>query len=148
MINITKYKVELVKESGKRYNIEKTISSPEDCKNAFNEIFNLENQAEEALVMLALDTKNSIIGAFEVSRGSVNASIVHPREVFKRLLVVNATRFVIAHNHPSGSPAPSQDDLNITKRLKNASEILGIEMLDHIIIGENNHRSFKADGLL
>ena len=139
---ITKYRLELVKESSKIYEVDK-ISSPTDVRDYIEQVFKLSIQAEEVMVMLVLDTKNNVIGAFEVSRGSLNASIVHPREVFKRALLLNGASIIVAHNHPSGDPTPSKEDVDITKRLVEGGDILGITVLDHIIIGDNRYRSLK-----
>lgn len=134
---ITKYRLELVKESSRIYDVEGKISSPLDVKNYIEEIFRLSNQAEEVMVMLVLDIKNNVIGAFEVSRGSLNASIVHPREVFKRALLLNGASIILAHNHPSGDTTPSKEDIKTTRRLVEGGDILGINVLDHLIIGDN-----------
>jgi DNA repair protein RadC len=83
-----------------------------------------------------------------VSIGSLNQSIVHPREVFKTALLSNAAAILLLHNHPSGDPAPSQEDLAITRRLIECGDILGIRVLDHIIIGEDCFKSFSEDGLM
>ena len=139
---ITKYRLELVKESSKIYEVDK-ISSPSDVRDYIEQVFKLSIQAEEVMVMLVLDTKNNVIGAFEVSRGSLNASIVHPREVFKRALLLNGASIILAHNHPSGDPTPSREDVDITKRLVEGGDILGINVLDHLIIGDNRYRSLK-----
>ena len=97
--------------------------------------------------LITLDTKNNITGIFTVSTGSLNASIVHPREVFKRAVLQNAASIIICHNHPSGDPTPSQEDINTTKRIYDAGKILGIELLDHIIIGDNDYISLKERGV-
>ena len=89
--------------------------------------------------MLAIET---------VSVGSLNSSIVHPREVFKNPLKRSAAALVLVHNHPSGDPAPSREDLDVTKRLVEAGKILGIEVLDHIIIGDQRYISLKEEGLI
>ena len=120
---ITKYRLELVKENSKIYEVDK-ISSPSDVRDYIEQVFNLSSQAEEVLVLLVLNTKNNVIGAFEVSRGSLNASIVHPREVFKRALLLTGASIIIAHNHPSGDPTPSKEDVEITKRLVEGGNIL------------------------
>jgi len=145
---ITKYRLELVKESSKIYEVEGKISSPTDVRDYIEQVFKLSSQAEEVLVLLVLDTKNNVTGAFEVSRGSLNASIVHPREVFKRALLLNGASIIIAHNHPSGDPTPSKDDVDITRRLVEGGDVLGITVLDHIIIGDNRYRSLKEMNLI
>ena len=146
---IVKYRLELVKESSKVYEVESKISSPRDVADYIEQVFKLSIQAEEVMVMLVLDTKNKVVGAFEVSRGSLNSSIVHPREVFKRALLLNGASIIVAHNHPSGDTTPSREDVNVTKRLVEGGNILGINVLDHIIIGDNGrYRSFKENLLI
>ncbi len=85
---------------------------------------------------MTLNTKNNITGINVVSIGSLNSSLVHPREVFKAAILGNAAAIILAHNHPSGDPSPSPEDLEITRRLVEAGKILGIEVLDHVIIGD------------
>lgn len=146
---IVKYRLELVKESSKVYEVESKISSPSNARDYIEEVFKLSIQAEEVMVMLVLDIKNNVIGAFEVSRGSLNASIVHPREVFKRALLLNGASIMLAHNHPSGDPSPSKEDVDITRRLVEGGDILGITVLDHLIIGDNGrYRSFREAQLI
>ena len=82
-----------------------------------------------------------------MSTGSLNSSIVHPREIFKRAVLQNAASIIICHNHPSGDPTPSQEDINTTKRIYDAGKILGIELLDHVIIGDNKYTSLKEKGV-
>ena len=134
---ITKYRLELVKESSKVYEVESRISSPRDVSEYIEQVFKLSIQAEEVMVMLVLDTKNNVIGAFEVSRGSLNASIVHPREIFKRALLLNAASIILAHNHPACSLKPSESDINLTKNIKKSLEVFDISILDHIILNDN-----------
>ena len=98
-------------------------------------------------MMFTLDTKNKIIGAFGVSRGALNSSLVHPREVFKRALLSNAASIMLAHNHPSGDPTPSSEDKATTKRLVEAGDIIGIRVLDHIIIGEDSFTNIGDMGI-
>ena len=81
-------------------------------------------------------------------RGTINTSLVHPREVFKRALLNNASNIMVAHNHPSGDPNPSKEDIQITERLKEAGNLLGINLLDHIIVGEDKYISLKEKGVL
>jgi DNA repair protein RadC len=95
-----------------------------------------------------LDTKNKIIREEVVSVGSLTASIVHPRDTFKAAIRESAAAVIFIHNHPSGDTKPSQEDILLTRRLVQAGEVLGIQVLDHIIIGDGNHFSFKDSGLL
>ena len=146
---ITKYKLELVKESSKVYEVESKVSSPSGVRDYLEQIFKLSIQAEEVAVILVLDSKNNVIGAFEVSRGSLNTSTVHPREVFKRAFLLNGSSIILAHNHPSGDVTPSKEDINITRRLVDGGKLLGVELLDHVIVGEDgDFMSFKQDELL
>lgn len=100
----------------------------------------------ERFVTLILDNKHNLIGVEEVSVGTLTAALVHPREVFKALLLANAAAFVVAHNHPSGDPTPSREDLEITRRLREVADLFGIRMLDHVIIGRDRYVSFVDDG--
>jgi DNA repair protein RadC len=98
---------------------------------------------------LALSTKNRLLRMVEVSVGSLNASIVHPRELFKEAVRISAASIVVVHNHPSGDPTPSGADLQLTRRLAKAGEVLGIELLDHIVIGDGGaHTSMRHMGVL
>lgn len=95
-----------------------------------------------------LNTRNSVLSVDLVSVGTLNASIVHPREVFGRALELSAAALILAHNHPSGETDPSQDDLAITKRLSEAGRILGIDVLDHVILANGSWTSLKEEGHL
>jgi len=123
-----------------------TIHSPIDAVIILQPM--LEDCDREKFIALLLDIKNHVVAANTVSIGTVNASLVHPREIFKVALLCNASAVILAHNHPSGNPTPSHEDIDITNRLKKAGEILGIEVLDHIIIGDNTWTSFKEKGLI
>lgn len=142
---ITFQKLAIVKEERKRYSLEQPfIQSPTAAADAFQVIFELENAAEEMFCALFLNTKNKIIGAAEISHGTLNAAVVHPRELFKMALFHNAAAVIIGHNHPSGNPQPSHEDALILKKLKEAGEMLDIHILDQIIIGEaGNFYSFS-----
>jgi DNA repair protein RadC len=96
----------------------------------------------EKFIVLLLNAKHIPIGVNTVSVGSLTASIVSPREVFKPAIVGNAAAVLLAHNHPSGDPAPSPEDIELTKRLRDAGELLGIRVLDHVILGDGRHYSF------
>ena len=106
----------------------------------------LKDYTREHFYSIALNSRNYSIA--EVSIGSLDASIVHPREVFIEAIKNKASSIIFAHNHPSGNPEPSEDDLEMTKRLVRAGEILGIDVVDHIIVAQNSYLSFKEKGLL
>ena len=106
----------------------------------------VKDKAKEHFKLILLNPRNKIIGISTISVGTLNASLVHPREVFKDAIVHSAASVVLAHNHPSGDPEPSEDDLKITKKLVESGKILGIEVIDHIIIGKNDYYSFRAKG--
>ena len=98
--------------------------------------------------VIPLTGKNHIIGINLVSMGSLTSSVVHPREVFKPAILASAARVILVHNHPSGDPTPSYEDKEITKRLKDAGDILGIGVMDHVIIGNGEYYSFADKGML
>jgi DNA repair protein RadC len=108
----------------------------------------LMKETKEMFLTLHLDGKNRIICMDLVSIGSLNQSIVHPRHVFQTALISNAAAIICVHQHPSGDPAPSTEDIAITRRLKEAGEIMGIKTLDHIIIGDGQYLSFVERGLI
>ena len=111
MINISFLNLKVVKEKSSRYDVQRKISSPNDIYEVAVKVLKADEQAEENLWLITLDTKNNITGIFEVSRGSLNSSIVHPREIFKRAVMQNASSILIIHNHPSFDPAPSSEDI-------------------------------------
>lgn len=148
MNKLNLYNLQLIKESTIKYSTSSKITSPKDAADIFTNAINLDKKAEEYLYMIALGTKNDVLGCMEISHGSINSSIVHPREVFKRALLLNSVSIIIAHNHPSGNTTPSKEDINITQRLKECGNILGIELMDHLIVGDNTFLSFKEKGML
>ncbi len=108
----------------------------------------LRDLKKEVFKCVLLDTKNRVIRDDEVSAGSLQASIVHPRETFKAAIRESAAAVIFIHNHPSGDTRPSQEDILLTKRLVHAGEVLGIQVLDHIIVGDSLHFSFRDNGLI
>ncbi|MGG4268034.1 RadC family protein [Peribacillus simplex] len=122
------------------------IRSPEDGANYCMEEMRFLSQ--EHFVCLYLNTKNQVLQKTTVFIGSLNASIVHPREVFKEAFRRSAASIICLHNHPSGDPSPSREDIEVTKRLVECGKIIGIEVLDHIIIGEHKYVSLKEKGYL
>lgn len=112
-----------------------------------------QSEEQEVLYVLTLDSKLRLTGCTEVSRGLINQTLVHPREVFRLAVMLNAAHIVLAHNHPSGDPKPSPDDIRSTREIQEAGEVLGIPLLDHVIIGRpmaaNRHgfTSLKQTGI-
>lgn len=98
---------------------------------------------QEVFKVIFLDTKNSVLGIKEVFKGTLNSSVVHPREVFAAAIKKQCASIIVSHNHPSGDVSPSKEDINITIRLKEAGDILGIKLLDHVIIGDGRYKSLK-----
>lgn len=137
--------IKMIKESSVLY-ANRKIATPEDCAILVKHL--LEDSDREKLVVCCLNTKNEPTSISTVSIGSLNSSIVHPREVFKTAILSNAASIIIAHNHPSSNPTPSKEDINITDRLKEAGKIIGIELIDHLIICKENFLSLKEKGYL
>jgi DNA repair protein RadC len=120
------------------------INSPEDV---YRRLYpTMRESKKEHFVELCLDTKNQVIREDTISIGSLNANVVHPREVFRTALIESAAHIIVAHNHPSGDPTPSREDIDITKKLVETGKIMGIDVLDHVIIGDCRHFSMKEAG--
>lgn len=135
-------------ELGKRIYTKKQARLLLSPKNVWNEMKEIRSQKKEYFVVFFLDVRNQIIRQETVSIGSLNASLVHPREVFEPAIKYLAAQILIAHNHPSGDPSPSPEDLEITKRLCEAGKILGIEIIDHVIVATTKFLSLKSKNLL
>lgn len=120
------------------------VCNPLDIAVFAKEILKLDILAEEYSYALGLDTKNKILGLFCISHGTVDTSFMTPREIFIRLLLCGAVSYVVIHNHPSGDTSPSTSDDLITRRISEASDLMGIKLLDHIIIGDNYY-SYKEN---
>lgn len=112
-----------------------------------NTIFRVDRKAEEYVYILGMNTKCKVVGAFLLSKGTIDSSIVVPRDIFIRLCLCGAGGFIMVHNHPSGSVNPSEEDVYATKRIKECADLMGIKFLDHIIIGDGYY-SFKEYGRL
>ncbi len=121
------------------------VKSPEDVVSIVKS--QLKGKKKEHFLVLCLDTRNNVINCRAISMGSLDTSIVHPREVFKEAISSSAASVILVHNHPSGDPGPSKEDIELTKRLAKAGEIMGIEVLDHIIVCDKSHSSLKAKNL-
>lgn len=122
-----------------------TMISPQTVVDFARAVIDFDRDQEQ-LIVLILDGKNRIKAHFQVSTGTLNASLVHPREVFRPAIISAAAAIILVHNHPSDDPAPSQPDKEITQRVKNAADIIGINLLDHIIITETEYYSMKERG--
>jgi DNA repair protein RadC len=122
------------------------FTSPRQVFDYFHHEFR--DSRKEYFLTLLLDGKNRIIRRVQISEGSLNQSIVHPREVFAPAVKESAAAVILIHNHPTGDPAPSSEDIAITRRLREAGDIMGIKVLDHIIIGDGEFLSFVERGLL
>lgn len=156
MARMTKYTTKLTED--KRIILEKEVSinypgqtffikSPEDIAIIGRDYMHIHEESEEYMHMICLNTKNRVIGVFEISHGNVNSSIVGTREIFQKALLANAVSIVLMHNHPSGDPSPSREDIEITKRMVEAGKILGVQVLDHLVIGDQ-YVSLKEKGYM
>lgn len=123
-----------------------SIGSPEDAASILLPILSYENQ--EKFLTILLNSKNNVLGIKLISKGSLNSSVVHPREVFYEAIINHSASIICAHNHPSGDPTPSKEDLNLTSTLAEAGKFIGIPVTDHIVIGGSAYFSFKERGYL
>ena len=122
------------------------ISSPMDAADLVRE--DMKFLKQEVLKLIMLNTKNCVLFTKDIFIGGLNSSIVHPREIFSEALRFNSASIIVCHNHPSGDPSPSDEDINITLRLKECGRLMGIELIDHIIIGGNSYVSLKEKGII
>lgn len=139
--------VEMAKRLANRMRAEPvTVSSPGDAAGLVME--EMRHYLREHFRVVLLDTKNKVLGIEEISIGSLNTSLVHPREVFRPAVKKACASVILVHNHPSGDPTPSREDLDVTRRLCEAGRLVGIEVIDHIVIGDGRFVSFREKGLL
>lgn len=122
------------------------ISSPQEAAELVRDDMRLLKQ--EVLKLIMLNTKNCVLFTKDIFIGGLNSSIVHPREIFSEAVRFNSASIIVCHNHPSGDPTPSDEDINITLRLKECGKLMGIELIDHIIIGGNSYVSLKEKGII
>ena len=142
MFKIPQYKIQLVRESSALYETHR-VDCPDNAAAIITQY--LDHPDREHLVALLLDVKNNVIGINTVSIGSVTATVVHPREIFKPAILANATGIILAHNHPSGDVTPSKEDDKTTRKINEAGKLMDIPMLDHIIVSHdaNYYYSYK-----
>lgn len=138
----------LIREKEVFYDVEEAISSPDIVHRLMVQLFGLDKRAEEFMYLIALNTKSYPLGFFEISHGTVNATVISPREIFIRALLSGATNIIICHNHPSKNPTPSMEDIAVTKRIKEAGELVGISLLDHVIVGGRTYCSIKEKAII
>lgn len=149
MITINIYTIKQFKEMSGQYELDsKVIRSPQNAYEIVEAVLDLKHESVERFGILTLTTKNAVAGLHVLSMGSLNASIVHPREVFKAALLNNADSIICFHNHPSGDPTPSDEDVKLTKRLMDAGDLIGIEVMDHIVHGYERYISLKEQGFI
>jgi DNA repair protein RadC len=137
------FELKIVRERRQGYGTVRRVRDAAQVYEAFRDEFGRLDR--EMFVALLLDGKNQVLGFNIVSIGSLTAALVHPREVFKPVILANAAAVILLHNHPSGSPEPSAEDRALTERLERAGELLGIRVLDHVIVGDGQYRS-KGQG--
>lgn len=156
MARVTKYKTRLT-EDGKVAlekelsvncpEIERKLTSPDKVDRLARDFLRMHEEPEEHVYMLCLNNRNVLTAVMDISYGTVNSSLLHPREVFQKALLANAVSIILMHNHPSGDANPSKEDIDTTKRIAEAGKVVGVEVLDHIVIGRYFF-SLKANGLM
>ena len=138
------YRCSLIKEKSIKYG---KVTMPEAVVEIMRGL-GCDAWSEEYMYLICLDVSGQVAGIHEVSHGTANASICSPRDIFKRALVNNAVGIILAHNHPSGDPTPSDTDVVTAKKVTEAGKLLDIKVLDHIILGDNRYYSFQANELM
>lgn len=137
-------RVSVVRDGGAEYS--KQIKKSTDLSELLNLL--LRDEVNEVLIAIHLNIKNAVVGYHEVSRGGVSGASATPADIFRPALLSGASRIILSHNHPSGDPKPSAEDIAFTSRVKNAGDLLGIQLLDHIIVGEHEYFSFTDHDLM
>jgi len=143
---VSSFRLALIRETAAPTLPSTVVSCPADLGQQFFTLF--KGKDREHFIVLALDARNRLIGHNTVAIGSLSACVVHPREVYKFAILANAHALILCHNHPSGDPSPSQDDIDLTRRLMRVGEEVGIEILDHLIFGHTQWLSFRERGLV
>lgn len=138
-MNIVKNKLILVKEQEVEY--KEKIRCMEDLIDFIKDVIKIEQEPEEVLYLITLSNANQIHSFMEVARGTINCCNFHEADIYKRVLLSNCRKFILVHNHPSGIAKPSLDDRKVTADMKKSSKLLGLNFLDHIVIGDNCYTS-------
>ena len=147
MKEYAKYELQLIKKEVMRTNEKYFAHDPDSIYRYLIDVCSMDVLTKEHFIAAALSAKGEIIGHSVISIGDLSSSIVHPREVYQFAIMMNAASIIIAHNHPSGDPEPSEEDIRVTERLRECGEILGIKCVDHIVIGDDAYRSFMMMNL-
>lgn len=140
----TKYEIQMVKSEVKETKVKYYAYDSDSVYRFLLDFCEMDKMTKEHLIELALSAKGEIIGYHIVAVGDLTGAIVHPREVFQFAIIANAASIIVAHNHPSGDPSPSINDIAITKRLKEAGKLIGIKLLDHLVIGEHGYETISV----
>ena len=125
-----------------------TLNNPELIFNFLNKYLRLGKSTEEYVYLMCFDTKSHPLGLFEISHGTVNSAVLSPREIYMKALLCGAANIIMVHNHPSGDPEPSREDLHMTARIRDAGALIGITLMDHLVMGDQSFVSMKERGLL
>lgn len=143
-----KYDVRLVQEHSGRYDLDKKITSSTQAAEICKKLYDMSDLSYEKMVMLTLNTRNQVVGCFEVGRGTVDEATIYPREILTRALLTNAKAVILAHNHPADSTNPSEADVNVTRKVEDVLKMVDIRLLDHIIVAHDKTYSMADDGIL
>ena len=143
-MEVYKYGIKLVREERREYRTTPFITKPELVVKVFNDMLSMNDQPDEVFALMTLDSAGKATGVFEVNRGEINQCAVSISGLFKRTLLMNCNRIIVAHNHPSGNLNPSSSDDRLTEGIVKAGKLLGVKVLDHVIIGSNDYFSYKA----
>lgn len=146
-MRITKYRTELVKEAAFNYEATDAISAKQ-VNGILQAAFNASARPEEHIWQVCVNAKGRCVGLFELAAGSQTSCIVDPAGLIRNALLCNAYAFIMAHNHPSGDPTPSGEDISSTKRVQQAADIIGIKLWDHVIIGDGSFCSLSEQGIM
>ncbi len=136
--------LQMVKEKAQEYNVQRITSA----ENVYSLLHEYSTEQKEHFIAITLDGRSRIIEKRVIHIGTLNQSLVHPREVFRPAILDNAAGIIIAHNHPSGTLEASRADMQVTQRLKEVAKLVGIELLDHVIISSEGYYSFQEEGVL
>ena len=138
----------IVKKETYKVDGRKSYQRPDEVAEFICDSLGIQDCAEEYLYSICLDTKGHLIGCFEVSHGTINSSLASPREIYQKALMLGAVSIILTHNHPSGDPTPSAEDINLTKQVKQAGEMIGIPLLDHLIVSKRGWDSMNEGNLV